>query len=202
MNEFDKWRNAYNRMTLEEQIDYHNQLEAIYPDQNHYNYKNVREALDLVINPVVLEFGTWKGDLAAQAFKDYRIKHWYGVEICKAAINKTKCSKVGYIIPSRFDWFAEKRILKADIVIATHFIEHLSNEHFNQLVNYCKGIGIIHFESPLTDDGNDWQGYEGTHKLTIGWKEINRIMKDNGYELIINHPESKTYRICGSTFYF
>lgn len=194
MNEFDKWRERYNTMTVDEQVAYHNELEERYPEQNHYNYDNVKEALTLVDKPaIVLEFGTWKGDLALQAFKDFNIKSWLGVEICENAIAKTKCSKVNYIKPTRFDWFYDKRTIEADIVIATHFIEHLSNEHFKQLINYCNGIKTIHFESPLTDEGNEWNGYVGTHKLTIGWNKVNEILKENGYSLVIDKPESKTY---------
>ena len=178
-------------MTLDEQIRYHNDLEARFPEQNHYSYDKVKEALSLVNNPVVLEFGTWKGDLAKQAFADFNIKQWHGIEICEAAIASTKCSMVNYIRPGRFDWFAGPRTIQADIIIATHFIEHLSNEHFEQLVGYCYGVPIIHFESPLTNQGNEWDGYIGTHKLTIGWDNITELMK--GYQLIINHPESKTY---------
>ena len=194
MNEFDQWRERYNTMTIDEQIAYHNELEARYPEQNHYNYDKVKEALYLVKpNFTVLEFGTWKGDLAKQAFNDFSIIDWYGIEICEAAIKSTKCDKVKYIKPNKFDWFNDERTIKADVAIATHFIEHLSNEHFEQLAAYCKGVKVVHFESPLTDEGNEWDGYVGTHKLTIGWNKINEIMKDNGYELIINHPESKTY---------
>ena len=193
MNEFDKWRERYNTMTIDEQIVYHNELEARYPEQNHYNYDNVKEALMLCNKPIVLEFGTWKGDLAKQAMQDFNILSWYGVEICEAAILSTKCKEINYIKPTKFDWFNDKRIIKAGIIIATHFIEHLSNDHFEQLAKYCKGVKYIHFESPLTNDGNDWLGYEGTHKLTIGWNKINEIMKQNGYSLIIDKPESKTY---------
>lgn len=194
MNEFDKWRERYNTMTVDEQVAYHNELEERYPEQNHYNYDNVKEALTLVDKPtIVLEFGTWKGDLAAQAFKDFNIIKWVGIEICENAIAKTKCNKVDYIKPTKFDWFYDKRTTEADIVIATHFIEHLSNEHFNQLIKYCKGIKYIHLESPLTDEGNEWNGYVGTHKLTIGWNKVNEILKENGYSLIIDKPESKTY---------
>ena len=77
MNEFDKWRERYNTMTIDEQIVYHNELEARYPEQNHYNYDNVKEALMLCNKPIVLEFGTWKGDLAKQAMQDFNILSWY-----------------------------------------------------------------------------------------------------------------------------
>lgn len=200
MNEFDKWRSNYDTMTIGEQIAYHNELEAKYPEQNHFNYERVKEALSVVqenvidiFYPTVLEFGTWKGDLALKAFEDFKIHDWIGIEICEAAIRNTKCARIKYVIPDRFDWFKEKRLGNPDIVIATHFIEHLSNEHFKDLANYIKGIRYVHFESPLTDGGNDWEGYEGTHKLTLGWNQINEIMAANGFKLIINHPESKTY---------
>jgi hypothetical protein len=71
--------------------------------------------------PVVLEFGTWKGDLAKQAFEDFNILEWYGIEICEAAIRSTKCQKVNYIKPTKFDWFKDKRTIKADIVSNTFY---------------------------------------------------------------------------------
>lgn len=193
MNEFDTWRQNYDTLTFEDQVKYHNELEKRFPEQNHYHYDKVKEALSKVFNPVVLEFGTWKGDLALQAFADLHIKEWHGIEICQAAIKNSKCERVKYIIPDRFDWFNEERKVNADIIIATHFIEHISNDHFIQLAKYCHGVPVIHFESPLTDEGNDWQGYEGTHKLTFGWNKITQLMK--GYKLVINHPESKTYQL-------
>ena len=196
MNEFDKWRNRYDTMTTQEQMQYHNELERRYPEQNHYNYQTLKEALRLSPDAFsVLEFGTWKGDLAKQVFEDFNCREWVGIEICEEAINKTKCSNIKYVKPERFDWFADPRTINADVIIATHFIEHLSNDHFKQLAMFCKGIKIVHFESPLTDVGNEWEGYLGTHKLTIGWNRINEIMAENGYILKINHPESKTY-IC------
>lgn len=198
MNEFDKWREQYEQMTFEEQVAYHNDLEQRFPEQNHFHYEKVSQAIsslpESITNIRVLEFGTWKGDLAKRAMEDYdRIKVWYGIEICDAAIADTKCERVFYIKPNRFDWFAEKREIECDIIIATHFIEHLSDAHFEQLAAYCKGVGLVHFESPLTQAGSDWQGYEGTHKLRMGWDRVIETMNKNGFELLISHPESKTF---------
>ena len=55
MNEFDKWRERYDTMTIDEQVAYHNEIEARYPEQKHYNYDNVKEALMLCDKPIVLE---------------------------------------------------------------------------------------------------------------------------------------------------
>ena len=198
MNEFDKWREKYDQMTYEEQVAYHNDLEERFPEQNHFDYAKVSQAIsslpDSVANIRVLEFGTWKGDLAKKAMEDHdRIKVWYGIEICDAAISDTKSERVFYIKPNRFDWFADNRTIDCDIIIATHFIEHLSDSHFEQLAAYCKGVGLVHFESPLTNDGNDWNGYEGTHKLRMGWNNVIEIMKRNGFDLFIDHHFSKTF---------
>jgi hypothetical protein len=196
MNEFDQWRENYDKLTLAQQIAYHNELEARYPEQNHFNYENVKEAFkgfqpDMPID--VLEFGTWKGDLALKCFEDFNIDCWFGIEICEAAIVGTKCREVDYYRPSRFDWFNEPRVILADIIVATHFIEHLSNEHFEALAKHCKGVGVVHFEAPLTDEGNEWNGFEGTHKLTYGWTKVIELMGAQGFKLSIDKGNNKTF---------
>lgn len=186
--DFNKWREDYESSTLQDQVEFHNKIEKEYPTQAHFNYENVKEALSLAPqDAIVLEFGCWKGDLANMAIPEFKIKQWIGIEICDAAIANTNCKRPEffYDIPDRFDWFNEPFSFFADIVIATHFIEHLSDDHFNQLANYCR-IGdypIIYFEAPLTEDGQSWQGYEGTHKLTYGWRKVITVMMDNGYSV-------------------
>ena len=59
MNEFDKWRRDYEALSFSDQVIYHNDLERRYPEQNHFNYELVKSALQLIENPVVVEFGTW-----------------------------------------------------------------------------------------------------------------------------------------------
>lgn len=190
---FDQWRKDYDTMTYEEQVAYHNEIESQFPEQKHYNYLWAKRAMQLRPINKVLEFGIWKADLAAAAMADFYKGEWYGIEICQAAINKTNCPQVQYIFPTRFDWWNEARPVDPDIIIATHFIEHLSNDHFRQLVTYCAGVPVIHFEAPLTDKGNTWDGYFGTHKLEYGWNDINQLFEAEGYTLAINNTEAKTY---------
>lgn len=211
MNEFDLWREKYESMTYAEQLDYHDSIEARFPEQAHYNYEQVRNALLLAGEELrVLEFGCWKADMAARAIEEFPgIKKWYGIEICRAAIEKTRCKsdKFHYIFPQRFDWFqSDSRPLtiqvetteagpawlefKSNIILATHFIEHLSNPHFEALANFCVGAEWIYFEAPLLDVDREWQGYEGTHKLNYGWNNIVRIFAEKGYELVRKYPEA------------
>jgi len=182
---FDEWRQKYDKMTLEEQVSYHNQLEKLYPEQAHYSYGGIREAFSFAKPKRVLEFGTWKGDLANLAIPEFQIESWKGIEICEAAIRNTHCRlpQFSYIMPSKFDWFIEERTEEADLIIGTHFIEHLSNEHFDKLAEYCRGVKFVYFEAPLTIDGQDWVGYHGTHKLIYGWRKVEEVMANNGYKL-------------------
>ena len=81
-NEFDEWRSKYDTMSSNEQVEYYNEIEELYPEQAHYNYENVKIVLELgKKNADVLEFGTWKADLCETALKEYEINSWTGIEI-------------------------------------------------------------------------------------------------------------------------
>ena len=61
-NEFDLWRSQYDTMSSDEQVQYYNEIEELYPEQAHYNYENVKIVLGLGKKKSdVLEFGTFTG---------------------------------------------------------------------------------------------------------------------------------------------
>lgn len=193
MNTFDKWREGYDSMSFAEQVKYHNEIEHQYPEQAHYNYNNIKGIL--YRGATILEFGTWKADLAQIAIIEFGLKSWKGIEICSNAIALTRCNhqQFSYIQPKRFDWWLEE-LPYSDITIATHFIEHLSNKHFEQLVSALKSP-LVYFEAPLTDGGEDWAGYIGTHKLEYGWDKVNVLMNGRGYFVKANYIEGKLYSL-------
>lgn len=185
MNEFDQWRSKYNSMTYKEQVAYHNDLEKRFPEQAHFNYGQAKKVLK--DGDSVLEFGCWKGDLAKRAFSEYKDLTWLGIEICKDAIEKGYKNDSDYEVyqPHYFDWwnYEDRDIVSGrDVLIATHFIEHLSNQHFEELVQWFKGISLVYFEAPLSMEGQSWEGYYGTHKLNYGWNKVIDIMKEAGYK--------------------
>jgi len=170
--DFDDWRSKYETMTLEEQVEYHNEIAKEYPEQAHFTYPVIEEVLSIFdlhypsIN--VLEFGAWRADMAQRALTQFsNIESWKGIEICTEAMSLTRCDnpKFEYIFPSKFNWFEDERTEKADVIFATHFIEHLSNPHFEQLVKYVKGASYVYFECPITENGQTWDGDVSTHKL-------------------------------------
>lgn len=197
-NEFDVWRLKYDSMTYQEQIEYHNSIEERYPDQAHYIYENVKACIiEAGIEVDVLEFGCWKADMAKQTLSDFQgIKTWTGIEICENAINKSKCEdlRFKYIFPSDFNWFETMETPKCDIIFATHFIEHLSNEHFEALVRFCKNVPYVYFEAPLLDGDQDWTGYLGTHKLHYGWDNVRKIMFSAGFSVHLSFKDGILFK--------
>lgn len=197
MYDFNTWRELYNTLTLEEQIAYHNEIEKEFPDQAHYKYPPIEQVIKQSRHRKVLEFGAWKGDLAAKALQHFpHIEQWVAVEICTDAMAATVCSdkRFEYVLPTRFDWFAEKNTHSADLIIATHFIEHLSNQHFEQLAQYCKGTRNVYFESPLQPDGQTWEDDPSTHKLEYGWNQVRRLMKKQGFALVKEYKDGMWFR--------
>jgi hypothetical protein len=47
MNTFDKWRQDYDTMSLEQQVEFHNEIARQYPEQAHYDYSSVSEIIDM-----------------------------------------------------------------------------------------------------------------------------------------------------------
>jgi hypothetical protein len=189
---FNEWREKYTSLTLKEQVDYHNELEAQYPNQAHYDLDFAIKVFDIVNPKDVTEAGGWKGDLANVMLNRYNIESWKNIEICKNAIDNTNCkdARHSYFMPKSFDWFNSK--LYKGLFLATHFIEHLSNEHFDKLIKSLSNVEYVYFEAPLNDEPQNWINFEGTHKLEYGWNQIKE--KFVTHEVIIENNGCKLFK--------
>ena len=189
---FNEWREKYSTLTLEEQIKYHNELEIGYPDQAHYDLDFATKVFDLVNPSDVTEAGGWKGDLANIMLNKYDIKTWLNIEICQNAIDNTKCKddRHKYLMPNSFDWF-DSKIYKG-MFLATHFIEHLSTEHFDKLLETLSDVEYVYFEAPLNDTPQNWVDYFGTHKLEYGWNQIKE--KFVTHQIVIENSQCKLFK--------
>ena len=185
IEDFDHWRERYDTLTFAQQQEYHNQLEEWYPEQAHFNFEAAKYAINTTGSFVILEAGAWKGDLCKrimdERFYEYPEHHtlWYAIELCPNAIEKRVTKEIQYLYIDRFDWWNQHgHILAFDLFIATHFIEHLSDEHLTELLNwlYYVSMPAIYFESPISEHGQEWDGYEGTHKLTFGWQKVRELL--------------------------
>lgn len=185
-NVFDIWRDRYDKMSDQEHFDFYNQIEGKYPDQAHYNLEALEKVIDRVKPTYVSEAGGWKGNAALHFLKQNKVSRWVNYELCQAAIdNQAKgLDKLSYraIKIDRLDWFSELKVDHADLFLATHFIEHLSDAHFESLLDNLTHFPAVYFEAPITVQGeNNWNGYFGTHILSYSWESIIKAMEWHGF---------------------
>jgi hypothetical protein len=185
-NVWNEWRENYHSMTTEEQKEFHDAIEAQFPEQAHFETPPFYEALNICKPTRIVEFGGWKGDLAKIMLEvKPDIRSWKNIEICKAAILKTVCVDRRYSViePENFFWFSNPPFdpYQTDLVVATHFIEHISDFDFKKLVQAIWGAEWMYFEIPLSRTGSKWKGYTGTHKLTLGWNHVEDLLDKSGY---------------------
>jgi len=195
-NVWDKWRELYSILTNEEWKEFFNRCEEKYPDQVHHDKSNYDKLFQRIPkNLYVLEMGGWKGELADYCFSKYKIEAWMNIDICSNAVNKSIPKRSNYIAicPGEFDWFNKRREGNWDVFVSAHTIEHFSDDHVKQILNYINGIKYVMLEAPIKEEENDWLGYEGTHILKMGWKEINKLMSNNGYLIQNISPECYFY---------
>ena len=168
--DFDAWRERYDEMTYQEMKDFYNRVEMEHPLQQAYNAEAFGRFLDHVLErdfPItVLEIGGWKGELA-QIMLDksdydppiFAIEKWYNYEICRNAIEKSVLSDQRYkpVIPDNFVWNID--LPKADVLIASHFVEHIKWWELVALIhNLPETIRFIGLQAPLGELEMDWAG--------------------------------------------
>lgn len=184
IDNFDHWRERYDTLTFAEQQAYHNQIEEWYPQQAHFNYEAAKYAIETTGSFVIFEAGAWKGDLCKrimdERFHEYPEHHtiWFAAELCPNAIEKRATDEITYLKIDRFDWWQQDIKAGADMFLATHFIEHLSDKHLTELLAWADGIRWIYLEAPISEHGQEWNGYEGTHKLTFGWQKVRELLSN------------------------
>jgi len=192
---FDKWREDYDKTSIAEQAKLHDELFEKYPQQAHYDYAIADNFFEDFKNDIkVFEAGCWDLTLAKKLVAKYpNIVKWKGADICQKALKAAGDNERIYkMLCTTEEWWWSEHLYNYDIFIATHFIEHLSNEHLESLLTAIP-CSYIYLEAPLKEVHNEWGGYMGTHKLEFGWKEITHILR-NRYHLIQATNNVRIYR--------
>lgn len=193
---FDRWRELYYSLTDEEQADFSDACERRFPHQAHADRAVIDEALERFLpnDARVLEVGGWKGELASHCLGKFpKIQNWLNVEFCRRAVARQVPMPLGgsgyeVLRPVNFGWFRTSGRFKRDfdVFISTHTIEHFSELDLRKLLEFVvAGIPVVILEAPITDAGQEnWNGYLGTHILTMGWHSICDFMEDLGYRWV------------------
>ncbi len=185
---FDSWREAYDSMSFEDHVAIYDEMYRVFPEQEHHDTSAVVDLVRGTGVRTVVELGGWTGTLAAQVLSEdtLTVTRWTNFDICGKAIRNPDTSDHRYVPIALTDWAWKGSLPTGDLFVATHMIEHLSNSHFFGLLKAIRvaEYPIVHLESPLTDDGQDWNGYFGSHKLLFGWEEVCNLMNIQDYKLV------------------
>lgn len=189
---FDAWREDYLHMTYLEQQEFYDRVEVEHPHQGAFTLLRFHNFLlhicdyEMTLGKVyVLELGGWRGELAQEMLKSFpSVTIWCNVEICQRAVERGVCESSRYttLAPKNFPWNVE--LPPANVFVASHFIEHITRNDLDMLIqNLPDTVRYIGLEAPIPDEGNavDWTGYHGSHILEIGWKQVTRLLMNNGF---------------------
>ena len=195
ISEFDAWRANYGQMSYTDQQDFYDRVYADHPIQAGYALDGGLElfnrffahALGELPNVYVLELGGWRGELAQEMLNRFpSLAIWCNVEICRAAVKDSVFASPKYKtwIPPDHPWRVE--LPPSNVLVASHFIEHISSYHFAQLMlTLPEALRYMVLVAPLPESGSaDWTGYHGSHKLKWGWDRIITALSKWDIELI------------------
>lgn len=191
--DFNRWRDDYQQMSYEEQVEFYNEVARRWPEQIDFHFPSWGRFfayVHLELGPFsVFEIGGWKGELAQAVFEAIpdviahsvihggarQVPTWVNFEISEEALTETVVIDPRYraSVPPDFAWNVP--LPNMDVFIASHTIEHITEENFVALLNNLPDtIVFIGLESPLrpSDTDRGWDNYTGSHILEIGWEEI------------------------------
>lgn len=199
--DFDAWRERYDEMTYRDMRDFYNLVEIDHPLQQAYDVGTFSRFLDraiVSIGPVsVLEMGGWKGELAQEMLTKPGVIGWYNLEICENAAQKSVFSSPRYevVVPDDFAW--NTTLPPADVLVASHFIEHIRLWELVALVCNLPGkVRFIGLQAPIQETETDWTGYHGTHILEVGWRDVSACLRaDNFAEMkVLRDNDFRAFR--------
>jgi hypothetical protein len=133
----------------------------------------------------VTEIGGWDGSLAKEALNiGLPIQHWLNLDV--VTVPKVVEDPRYKHDEVDFHFFYDEKwpvFTKKDVLVATHMIEHLSDDDFIQFVRFIQDFPFVYFEAPLhQNQKSDWTDYVGTHILTYSWDTIEALMRVYGYK--------------------
>ena len=190
MIDWDEWRSRYSSMTYAEQQAFYSEVWKHHPSQLHFDAGAAlafMRALPVMPRPMrVVEIGGWRGELA-EALIPYLPASWswLNLEICREAAAASVCQQPAFraVSPESWPWEDLPTLAGADILVASHVIEHMSVEHLEALVDSLATARWMFLASPLPQSGTpDWAGYNGSHVLPLSLDGVTDLLADRGWD--------------------
>lgn len=194
-NVFNRWRELYDDLSDAEQLQFCNELADKYPSQKAFKKENYNWLFARFPNRSVYEVGGWKGELAKYCLENHPIADWLNFEFCQKAADQSVVDDPRFrvVVPHKFRWFKDSIKIVPDIFLSSHMIEHLSDDDCMALLDHFRGTPIILLEAPIKPEGQTWNNFLGTHKLNMGWDEIEMVLGLWGYRIEVRSEDTRLF---------
>lgn len=184
--DWNAWRAGHSTMTFADQQAFYELVAIEHPVQQHFHLDAAHHAFDEMVRSTggslrVVELGGWDGALAdAMLSRPYRdVARWTNYDLIAVPQVPTNPS---YELVVLFDYLWNVGYaIKGDVFVSTHTIEHLTGAQLEQLVGILD-TEWVYLESPLEEEGQQWYGYQGTHILELGWRDVRSLLTERGYD--------------------
>lgn len=184
----DEFRRNYDDWSVADHKAFYKQVWDSNPRQSHHALDIAELVFEMYAPETVVEIGGWDGELAVRILERYQsCKKWTNVEICEQAVNYGRVHP-RYKATSPDTWFWDEK-WTADMLVASHCIEHLTSEHLEKMVQ-AVDVRWLYFDAPLDNEPTSWWGTSTTHILEVGWDGVTDICKRNGYVLTWASPHA------------
>lgn len=192
--DFDRWREAYDRSSYRDQVEFYARVAAAYPDQRVFSAEAARRFVAEAKPRRVLELGGWKGELAetilSDALRDPPINEWLNIEIAPQVIEERVCFDPRYQveIPDDFFWRLDRDWSRFDTFIASHVLEHLKAVEVGWVLGKIQHVKHLYVDAPLPELASMWAGGLSSHILEIGWGELDAMIRGHGFLQVGHAP--------------
>lgn len=178
VTDWDAWRAHYPKSTFAEQQAFYAQATLDHPNQRDFDV-NACDAFLLLARPFkVVEVGGFDGALADAMLRRFGgISVWWNNEISPTVVPVALDPRYWHNTLDDWPWFID---LHGDALILSHVVEHMLSEEFEQLVESFDG-DWIYLDVPVGEEAENWDGYDGSHILEVGWGWLHEILSDHGF---------------------
>lgn len=188
---WNRFREVYDDLSFADRVELAEYWDKLYSVQTHFHANRFREIFEIFSgNLKIVEFGCHQGQLAQIMLEEFpNIESWAGYDLAPPLKrNIVKNSK--YTAIALKDWFHLTPLPDFDTFVSSHTFEHISGEQARKTLEHIDDKAkYLALEVPIDEDGRDWQNWGCSHVLTLGRKDLYKMILSFGYTLIYQIPK-------------
>lgn len=190
---FDAYRDTYRLLSFEDLRRINKVWAAKYPNQHFADSSFVIKALRKTISDLrrdgihVVELGGFNGALALKVLQHFPNSTWLNFDIGEhrpvAGLDRYRYKE--QVLTDHL-WESKPNIDGSDVFVSTNTLEHFPDDQFQKIIDYVtqKHVSYLVLEIPISENGQEWRGYNGSHMLRMGRNQVKKVLVKN-YVLVM-----------------